>query len=157
LRTPDGGVTDVVFERGGDTGSVPLVSADGEVRIADASPFSQEDATETIADAITEALSTPMPPMRVVGTPAVRDGEAPAQDRGFGRPHESTPRGGVGIGLPYTGPQGQVVFGPPEQRLVGASTAFGAANDSGVARSLEPDARASTVVPHLRRWLWVYV
>src|SRR5262249_11692808 len=23
--------------------------------------------------------------------------------------------------------------------------------------SLEPDARASTVVPHLRRWLWVYV
>src|ERR1044071_4091626 len=65
LRTPDGGVTDVVFGRG-ETGSVPLVNVDGEVQIADTG-FAPEDATETIADAISEALSsTPMPPMRAL-------------------------------------------------------------------------------------------
>src|SRR4051812_38344285 len=39
LRTPDGGVTDVVFDRPGDTGSQPLVSDDGEVRITGANDF----------------------------------------------------------------------------------------------------------------------
>ncbi|HEY0990515.1 MAG TPA: protein kinase [Kofleriaceae bacterium] len=156
LRTPDGGVTDVVFGRGGgNTGSMPLVSADGEVQIAE-SGFSQ-DATETIADAISEALSTPVPPPRAVA----REEAGGDREGVLGRPREATTAkggvGGVGLGLPYTGPQGQLVFGmSPEQRLAGSSTGFGAAKDSGVANALEPDPRASTMVARIRKRWWLY-
>jgi len=149
LRTPDGGVTDVVFDRPGDTGSQPLVSADGEVRITGANEFAPEVATELIADAISDALGTPVPAMRAVVAP-----REPARPIGG----SATPaRGGVGLGLPYTGPSGEPIFGlTPEQRLAGASTMFSAATD-GVANALEPEPRAPTVVPHLRKRLGLYM
>ena len=182
LRTPDGGVTDVVFERRGDTGAQPLVNADGEVRIPGENEFAPDsetvvDARASIAEAISEVLSTPVPPM-----PAVAQGGWPDNDRPAlpgmpaPRPHEAeaadervaavvpssatTPRGGIGLGLPYTGPHGQPVFGlTPEQRLASASTAFAAATGGGggsVASALEPDPRPPTVVPLMRRRLGLY-
>jgi tetratricopeptide (TPR) repeat protein len=64
----------------------------------------------------------------------------------------------VGLGLPYTGPQGQLVFGlTPEQRLASASTAFGTAKDGGVASALEPDPRQPTMMPHVRKRLGLYL
>src|SRR3954468_12247647 len=106
LRTPDGGVTDVVFDRP-DTGSQPLVSPEGEVGLAGG-----EYASEAIADAISDSLSTP-PPLRAVV--ALR--EAPVEPLD---PPEPARAGGVGLGLPYTGPQGVALFGlTPEQRLSG--------------------------------------
>jgi serine/threonine-protein kinase len=151
LRTPDGGVTDVVFDRPGDTGSQPLVSDDGEVRITGASDFAPALGAEVIADAIDDALSTPMPAMRTVAPPRET---AP----GPGRGPSTTPKGGIGLGLPYTGPLGEPIFGlTPEQRLASASTAFSAAKDGGVASALEPDPRPPTVVPHLRKRLGLYM
>jgi serine/threonine protein kinase len=160
LRTPDGGVTDVVFDRMGDTGSQPLVSPDGEVRITGANEFAAERASEAIADAISDELSTPMP----TPTPTPR-GSLPREmgrELGMGGPPTATPRGGVGLGLPYTGPQGELLFGIlPEQRLAGSGVGFaakgGQAADSGVANALEPEPRAATVLPHLRKRLWLYV
>src|SRR5215470_13690499 len=84
LQTPDGGVTDVVFERRRATGSQPLVTVDGEVRITGENDFSADggetvvDARSSIAAAISDALSAPLPelpelPTRVTGAPdAVR-------------------------------------------------------------------------------------
>jgi serine/threonine protein kinase len=203
LRTPDGGVTDVVFERR-DTGSQPLVTADGEVRITGENDFApggetvvdaRESITEAISDAISDALSTPVPPMQAVGwndrpaLPGLPDVRGPElrgapELSGLGNTHDAdaaggdeishevsnpravrpglpaspaTPRGGVGLGLPYTGPHGLPVFGlTPEQRLASASTAFAATKD-GVAAALEPDPRPPTVVPLLRRRLGLYV
>ncbi|HEX2690244.1 MAG TPA: protein kinase [Kofleriaceae bacterium] len=155
LRTPDGGVTDVVFDRPGDTGSQPLVSDDGEVRITGAN----ELMSEAIADAISDALSTPTSALHTAA-PAREMGREPASTGG---PAGATPRGGVGIGLPYTGPQGELIFGLlPEQRLAGSSVGFAAAKDSviadtGVANALEPEPRTSTVVPHLRKRLGLYL
>jgi len=173
LRTPDGGVTDVVFERRGDTGAQPLIGVDGEVRITGETDFAAGggetvvDARESIADAINDALNTPMPlpaisalpgmpaPRAAFGAP-VRD--ATEADDGEPPPPTTAPRGGVGLGLPYTGPHGQPVFGlTPEQRLAGASPAFVAAKDGGVASALEPDPRPPTVVPQLRKRLGLYV
>jgi len=151
LRTPDGGVTDVVFDRPGDTGSQPLVSDDGEVRITGASDFAPALGAEVIADAIDDALSTPMPAMRTVAPPRET---AP----GPGRGPSTTPKGGIGLGLPYTGPLGEPIFGlTPEQRLAGASSTFSAAKDGGVASALEPDPRPPTVVPRLRKRLGLYM
>ena len=201
LRTPDGGVTDVVFERRSDTGSQPLVGADGEVRITGENDFApggetEVDARASIADAISEALNTPMPPMSTLGQaqppalpgmPAPRGlplglgglaglaGRAPRQaddDDGPDLPtipklprledddlpgSPTTPRGGVGLGLPYTGPHGTVFGMTPQERLANASTGFAAAKDDGVASALEPDPRASTVVPQLRKRLGLYL
>jgi hypothetical protein len=172
LRTPDGGATDVVFDRPGDTGSQPLVSADGEVRITGASEFTEDSATEAIAEAISEALNTPGS-VRVVREPG-RDtgheagfegGREGAREGGREAGHEGnrdagrelgrvmTPRGGIGIGLPYTGPQGQPIFGlSPEQRRAGV----GSRADASIASALEPDPRPPTVMPHLRRRLGLY-
>jgi tetratricopeptide (TPR) repeat protein len=151
LRTPDGGVTDVVFDRPGDTGSQPLVTEDGQVRITGANEVASGLGSDAIADAIDDALGTPMPPMRTVAPPG-RDAAAKA-------PHSSaTPRGGVGLGLPYTGPSGEPIFGlTPEQRLAGASTAFAASVDGGVANALEPEPRARTVIPRLRKRFGLYM
>src|SRR5882724_9160164 len=79
LRTPDGGATDVVFDapgapgapgRPGNTGAQPLVGPDGEVHITGASELAPEERSgaiaEAIDDAISEALSTPVPAVRVV-------------------------------------------------------------------------------------------
>src|SRR4051812_21361276 len=65
LRTPDGGVTDVVLDRHGDTGSQPLVVAGGEVRITGETDFAAGgaetvvDARDSIAEAIDDALTAP--------------------------------------------------------------------------------------------------
>jgi serine/threonine-protein kinase len=107
LRTSDGGVTDVQFERVDTTGSSPLVVEGSVIRSAE----------DMIGDAISEALSTPPP-----GTPTVRKPQTPP--RGLppgvaaGQRMSPPPAGGVGIGLPYTGPKGEPIFGlTPEQRL----------------------------------------
>ena len=114
LHTPDGGVTDVNFERPGETGSVPLIGADGNVRITGPADFASEVASESIANAIDETLSA-APPARVA-TPAKGVGLSPAVLQG--RPSASRLGGGVGLGLPYTGPAGEPIFGlTPEQRL----------------------------------------
>jgi serine/threonine protein kinase len=143
LRTPDGGVTDVVFDRPGDTGAVPLVTDDGEVRITGASDFLEETVSDSIADAISEALNEPPPP-RAVPLPRELARE----------PVRATPKGGVGLGLPYTGPDGQPIFGlTPEQRLAGM---VAPGRDPGVAAALEPDPRPPTVVSHVRKRLGLY-
>ncbi|HEX7839067.1 MAG TPA: serine/threonine-protein kinase, partial [Kofleriaceae bacterium] len=134
LETPDGGVTDVVLERRGDTGAQPLVGADGEVQIAGGDFAGGEtvvDARDSIAHAIRDALSTPMP-VRAVAADGDDQGDGPTAGAvpaaAVMPPSTATPRGGVGLGLPYTGPHGMPVFGlTPEQRLAGASTGFAAA------------------------------
>ncbi|HEY0194982.1 MAG TPA: hypothetical protein VGC42_27905, partial [Kofleriaceae bacterium] len=142
LRTPDGGVTDVVFERPGDTGAQPLVSDDGDVRLTGGSELA--DGSDAIADAISDALSTPAAPVRVVMPGIV---------------NPSTPRGGVGLGLPYTGPAGEPIFGmTPAQRLAGpAVTSSSTRTPDGVAAALEPDPRPPTVIPLVRKRLGLYI
>ncbi|HEY5946448.1 MAG TPA: protein kinase [Kofleriaceae bacterium] len=128
LHTPDGGVTDVSIERpsGRDTGSQPLVDDRGELNIG-------------INDAIEEALGV-APNVKTKSTkkrPTPNEPIAPVRAESTGRvpttvgvPPPSPPvvagneprgraqRGGVGIGLPYTGPSGEPIFGlTPEQRL----------------------------------------
>jgi serine/threonine-protein kinase len=127
LHTPDGGQTDVSIERpsGRDTGSQPLIDDRGELSIG-------------IDDAIEEAL-------KVAPNVASKPGPRATPNNGSGALRESTGRipttvgvpppsppvvapndprgrrpagGGVGIGLPYTGPGGEPIFGlTPEQRL----------------------------------------
>ncbi len=136
LETPDGGVTDVSFERVGDTGSQPLVSDDGQVRITGATDFASEVGSENIANAIDEELSVPKASR--VATP-VRGQNLPAQLAA-----NRVPQGGVGLGLPYTGPSGEPIFGlTPEERLAQATAHPGA---SGVANALEPDASVATTL-----------
>ena len=138
LETPDGGVTDVSFERVGDTGSQPLVSDDGQVRITGASDFASEVASENIANAIDEELSVPR--AQRVATPAKGQG-LPSQ---LAANHPKLPQGGVGLGLPYTGPTGEPIFGlTPEERLAQATASAGS---SGVANALEPDASIATTL-----------
>jgi hypothetical protein len=69
----------------------------------------------------------------------------------------TTPRGGVGLGLPYDGPHGVVFGGSPDARLASASATLAAAKDSGVAGALEPDPRWPTYVPQLRKRLGLYL
>jgi hypothetical protein len=191
LRTPDGGVTDVVFERRrDDTGAQPLVSFDGELQLRDEAllqPASGE-ATASIADAIDDALNTPMTPLPVAPAPARSSPGMPAmagrsspgmpamatappapappmammpvRPGRLGALAPSTPKGGVGLGLPYTGPSGEPIFGlTPEQRLAGNPRAFErtASKDDGVAATLEPDPRPPTVIPHVRKRLGLYL
>jgi serine/threonine protein kinase/tetratricopeptide (TPR) repeat protein len=133
LSTPEGGQTDVEFERVSNTGSQPLVGANGELALDEERPDINSAIEEALAVAPSGSrLATPGKglPQRTpakgaqdasarVGTklgvgvdvtapapPVVAGGEA----RGRG--------GGVGIGLPYTGPAGEPIFGlTPEQRL----------------------------------------
>jgi serine/threonine protein kinase len=130
LRTQDGGQTEVTQVRlDPDTGAHPLLDVDGEVRMT----------ADEIANDIHEALAL-SPPTR--GTPvrgtADRAGafgpERIATTLGTGVAEEpptevlippviavGEPRGragGVGIGIPYTGPSGEPIFGlTPERRL----------------------------------------
>ncbi len=147
LKTPDGGVTDVQFERVDTTGSSPLVVDGGEIRSADA----VDDTAGSIDDAISDALSTPPPGLPVapkLQTPprGLPQGVALGQQRG------ATPRGGVGLGLPYTGPQGEPIFGlTPEQRL--AQAAGGAAQSSPrLSALLEPETRPA-VKQASKKWV----
>ncbi|MEO6772211.1 MAG: serine/threonine-protein kinase [Kofleriaceae bacterium] len=142
LATPDGGVTDVSFERPGDTGSQPLVDELGAV-----------DIQNEIEDAIDEVLHATPAKATPITRPSADTGARAATKLGAGvepvRPargalepapprvepstlaaaaaNTSTPLGGgvgvgggggVGIGLPFTGPSGEPIFGlTPEQRL----------------------------------------
>jgi hypothetical protein len=152
-------VTDVVFDRPGDTGAQPLVNADGQVRITGANEL-PPPASEAIADAINDVLSTPMPPLRAAAVAAAQARDAAAGSgpgaASSGARSRPTPRGGVGLGLPYTGPTGEPIFGlTPEQRLAGSGVGFSPVKHSGVAATLEPDPRAA--VPRVRRRLWLYL
>ncbi|MEO8844583.1 MAG: protein kinase [Kofleriaceae bacterium] len=122
LHTPDGGVTDVSFERPGDTGSQPLVDDLGAV-----------DIQNEIADAIDDVLHSTPPTALPVARRSVDTGARAATKLGVAEPPAppriepaqlaaaaaSVPqKGGVGIGLPFTGPSGEPIFGlTPEQRL----------------------------------------
>ena len=125
LSTSDGGVTDVSFERPGDTGSQPLVDDLGAV-----------DIQNEIGDAIDEVLHQTPAKATPVARPAADTGARAATKMGAGvaapasvrvepsklatvAANASQPlKGGVGIGLPFTGPSGEPIFGlPPEQRL----------------------------------------
>ena len=136
LHTPDGGVTEVNFERPGDTGSQPLVDDSGHVGITD-----DEDSNRDIGDAIDEVLhQTPTTPVKPQ-TPARGAARPPVSLTGparaatmlgveppstavdppvvaAGAPRGRQAPGGVGIGIPYTGPSGEPIFGlTPEERL----------------------------------------
>ncbi len=152
LETPDGGVTDVNFERPGDTGSQPLVTDDGQVRITGATDFAAEVASESINSAIEEELSAPRNAR--VATPAKGAGLPSALAAASRHSQGKLPQGGVGLGLPYTGPSGEPIFGlTPEERLAQATRE---PNGSGVANALEPDASIATTLrpkaPAKRRW-----
>ena len=134
LKTSDGGVTDVQFERVDTTGSSPLVVEGGAILSAD------EGRTDFIADAINDALS-PLP-----GVPVAARTQTPVRGVPGGLPagvaqgqRISSPRapGGVGLGLPYTGPQGEPIFGlTPEQRLAGLGNVD---PNKSIATILEPE------------------
>ncbi|HEU4611317.1 MAG TPA: protein kinase, partial [Kofleriaceae bacterium] len=125
LHTPDGGQTDVSIERpsGRDTGSQPLVDDRGELNIgindaieealavAPSTPRSTPNAgSKATEDSTNRILTTVAPPP----SPPVIAGSEP-------RGRRAPPGGGVGIGLPYTGPSGEPMFGlTPEQRLAQA-------------------------------------
>jgi len=125
LSTSDGGVTDVSFERPGDTGSQPLVDDLGAV-----------DIQNEIGDAIDEVLHQTPAKATPVARPAADTGARAATKLGAGVAEPASVRvepsklaavaanasqplkGGVGIGLPFTGPSGEPIFGlTPEQRL----------------------------------------
>jgi tetratricopeptide (TPR) repeat protein len=125
LHTPDGGQTDVSIERpsGRDTGSQPLVDDRGELNIGinDAieealvfapstprsTPNAGSKATEDSTNRILTTVASPPSPPVIAGS----------EPRG----RRAAPGGGVGIGLPYTGPSGEPMFGlTPEQRLAQA-------------------------------------
>ncbi|MBA2542782.1 MAG: hypothetical protein H0V17_24265 [Deltaproteobacteria bacterium] len=179
LRTPDGGVTDVSFERPStddlerqptrmetrnrprvgvqSTGSQPLITADGQSRITGANEMTPDSSgIGRISDAIDDVLATPLPPMPVVPQPPIVPVQPPLRDstpRAKGWPGTGgEPRGGVGIGLPYTGPSGEPIFGlTPEQRLAQSGVAI---NDRtlSIAGALEPEATTPVVKGARRRW-----
>ena len=126
LQTSDGGVTAVNIPRPGDTGSHPLVDFEGDVN------FAREQRSQGIADSIDEILhQTPTKALPAAGTKFVDEkragtklGVAPAIAATLPPPrkHDSgeliVPPGGQGIGLPFTAPGGETMFGlTPEQRL----------------------------------------
>jgi serine/threonine protein kinase/tetratricopeptide (TPR) repeat protein len=136
LHTPDGGVTAVNFERPGDTGSHSLVDDSGQVNIA-TDDFEKESASAEIGDAIDEVLQTsPVAPVAKkaatptsgekvrlqtklgVGATAPETLDAPAPPIVAAGKPLGRAQGGVGIGIPYTGPSGEPIFGlTPEERL----------------------------------------
>jgi serine/threonine protein kinase len=135
LRTSDGGVTDVQFDRVDTTGSSPLVVEGSVIRSAE----------DEIGDAISDALSTPAP-----GTPVAKKPKTPPRGLPPGVA-QGRPIGGVGLGLPYTGPQGEPIFGlTPEQRLAGVDP------NRSIATILEPE--TTTVAKKLppRKKLFLY-
>ncbi len=140
LRTPDGGVTDVSFERvTSTTGSQPLVTEDGQLTSA--------LAEAEISDAISDVLTNTPPPQKIVPPRATPTPPPLGLARTLAEP---PPKGGVGLGLPYTGPGGEPIFGlTPEQRLARADIS----DRSSIANALEPDSRTTLpVAKQRRRW-----
>ena len=140
LSTSDGGQTDVLFERPPhDTGAQPLITDDGKLAMTEEEPFADAVHAEAIANDIDEVLSgTHTKADAKKYTPPKAQGQLPTPAPGrigthLGVPPAPTPQapvvgpgpargrpagGGVGLGLPYTGPSGEPIFGlTPEQRL----------------------------------------
>ncbi|MDB4955180.1 MAG: serine/threonine protein kinase with repeat [Myxococcales bacterium] len=129
LHTADGGQTDVNFERvitSGDemTGARSLI--DDDLRIKNDPDFETEDNSAQIGDAIDEVLAvTPNTSTAAVRAKTPVRGTRDVTKIGVGpdapivAPGDPRGRlGGMGIGLPYTGPSGEPIFGlTPEQRL----------------------------------------
>ena len=129
LHTTDGGQTDVNFERiitgNEETGARSLI--DDDLRIANDPDFQSEDNAAQIGDAIDEVLAvTPTGVVKPVHAKTTARGlRQSATKIGLGpeppvvAPGDARGRlGGMGIGLPYTGPSGEPIFGmTPEQRL----------------------------------------
>ncbi len=142
LHTPDGGVTDVNFDRPGDTGSQPLVSLDGNLTVTGSSDFVAEAHSENIMASIEDELSSPA--MTRVATPPRGAGLPPGIANATRGSVAKLPQGGVGLGLPYTGPSGEPIFGlTPEQRLA----------QPGVASALEPDASRQIPRQKTKKWM----
>ena len=151
LKTSDGGVTDVQFERVDTTGSSPLVVEGGAI-------FSDEGRSDAIADAINDVLMPPgaPPPARVQtpprgvqpGLPGLPAGVAQGQ-----RVSQSRLGGGVGLGLPYTGPKGEPIFGlTPEQRLAQLGNVD---PNRSIATILEPETTpAKKIIPRKKLFLY---
>jgi serine/threonine protein kinase len=146
LKTSDGGVTDVQFERVDTTGSSPLVVQGGSILNAD------DGRSDLIADAINDALSTPAPGVPVATartqpiTPARGLPPGVAQGQRVSAPRVA---GGVGLGLPYTGPKGEPIFGlTPEQRLAQSS----ADSNKSIAAMLEPETAPAKRLAR-KKWL----
>ena len=172
LRTPDGGVTDVTIERPetDHPGAHALTFEDGRVRITGAAEFVEEESVE-IADAIDEALATTVPlaasnaaavakalPGRRLATPTSGATTAPGPIAGTAPPPRLS---GRSIGLPYTGPSGEAIFGlTPEQRLAQAGVpGFDSGVNQSLARELEPELeskRAATAAAQRKKRLVLY-
>ncbi len=147
LHTKDGGVTEVEFEKMSTTGSTPLITDDGQLALDN--DFQSESPSD-IADLIDQELSVPKQPR--LATPPKGQGLPPAIAVAAGAPPSRVPQGGVSVGLPYTGPTGEPIFGlTPEQRLAQVG------KESGIANALEADGtspRARAAKPaSRRRWL----
>jgi serine/threonine protein kinase len=157
LRTPDGGVTDVTFERPDDelTGARALTFEDGQVRITGASEFVQEENSSQIASAIDEALATAAAAKQAAAKPLAKLLATPS---GGATAAPGTPMAGRGIGLPYTGPMGQPIFGlTPEQRLAQAGMGFDSESNRSLAQKLEPEQRRpSTTAAQRKKRLMLY-
>jgi serine/threonine protein kinase/tetratricopeptide (TPR) repeat protein len=150
LRTPDGGVTDVTLERpqSDHPGAHALTFEDGQVRVTGATDFVTEEGSSQIADAIDEALAT-APPATAAKAAAAKAATAKKLATPVGGataapgPAAAAAPGGMqgrGLGLPYTGPAGEPIFGlTPEQRLAQAGAGFDSVTNRSLARELEPD------------------
>jgi len=139
LHTPDGGQTDVSIERPDrDTGSLPLVDDRGELNIGINDAIEEALAVAPLAATIKVpggkgsgggGAGAGKSPLRdstgriatTVGPPPPAAPVVPATEPRGRRPGPSAGPpvgGGVSIGLPYTGPSGEPIFGlTPEQRL----------------------------------------
>ncbi|HWO19693.1 MAG TPA: protein kinase [Kofleriaceae bacterium] len=169
LKTPDGGVTDVSFERPETEhpGAHALTFEDGRVRITGPAEFVGEEGSAQIADAIDEALATARPAGNKpagkaapfpLDTPTSNAVTAPGPVAAVAAASAANPKlAGRSIGLPYTGPSGEPIFGlTPEQRLAQAGVGFESGENPSLARALEPEQdprRAATgVAAKKKRW-----
>jgi eukaryotic-like serine/threonine-protein kinase len=127
LHTPDGGQTDVSIERptGRDTGSQPLVDDHGELNIGIDDAIEEALGVAPVAKKKDKKRATEPPPVGSAlrdstGRIATTVGVPPPAAALAATANEPRARrqGGVGIGLPFTGPSGEPIFGlTPEQRL----------------------------------------
>ncbi len=138
LATKDGDATEIEFEKVTTTGSTPLVAEGDQITVD--KEWSDEERSESIAAAIDETLGDEVPrrPSTLSGPPpsprSARPPSSPSPPSPSGLPPgvaagtrlsaSRLPQGGVGLGLPYTGPSGEPIFGlTPEQRHAQAGIA----------------------------------
>ena len=156
LATPDGGVTDVNFERPGDTGSHPLIDDEGGVSLHDDAHVEgehEDDTSHAIASAIDEVLhATPAKPSPAVAKrptgarPALASGGPPASSVAGGRRGViEEPRTKLGVAPPPTTPKtaadsGELIA-PSEPRTI---PMYGAPPPRVVEPPVRIETRAST-------------